>query len=324
MKVTAVAHPNIALVKYWGKSDVERNIPAVGSLSITLDGLTTTTSVCFDPELGSDEFVLGGQDAPAMVGRVSSCLDLLRERAGTDVYARVESENDFPTAAGLASSASGFAALVVAADAALGARLEPAGLADVARQASGSAARSIFGGFVELRLTTDGPRPTETRQILEPSKWPLRVAVAVTETGPKEVGSTEGMVRSEQTSPFYTAWVDSAEADLAEARAAIERRDFDALADVSESSCLKMHAVTMSSRPGLIYWNGTTVECIRRVRELRSDGVPVFFTVDAGPQVKAVCAAEVFDQVSAELAVIEGVQRVVASGLGQGARVLPS
>jgi diphosphomevalonate decarboxylase len=322
MQATAIAHPNIALIKYWGKRDIERNIPAVGSLSITLDGLTTTTSVFFDSELGEDEFLLGGSAAPAMAGRVTHCLDLVRERVGVETRARVESDNDFPTAAGLASSASGFAALVVAANAALGAGIERADLADLARRASGSSARSIFGGFVELRLTPDGPNPTETGQILQPSDWPLRVAVAVTDPGPKEIGSTEGMVRTEQTSPFYSDWLDTSEEDLAEARSAIERRDIEALAEVSESSCLKMHAVMLSARPGLVYWNGATVACIRRVRELRADGVPVFFTIDAGPQVKAVCAPDAFDRVAAELAAIEGVQQVLASGLGEGARVV--
>ncbi|MBD3852674.1 MAG: diphosphomevalonate decarboxylase, partial [Acidobacteria bacterium] len=242
MRATAVAHPNIALIKYWGKSDIERNIPAVGSLSITLDGLTTTTAVSFNSDLEEDEFLLGGQAIPEMSGRVSRCLDLVRERVGAQTRARVESNNDFPTAAGLASSASGFAALVTAADAAMGVNIPQNELADMARRSSGSAARSLFGGFVELRLTPDGPLPTETRQILEPFDWPLRVAVAVTDAGPKEIGSTEGMVRTERTSPYYAGWVDSSEDDLAEARTAIARRDFEALAEVSESSCLKMHA----------------------------------------------------------------------------------
>jgi diphosphomevalonate decarboxylase len=322
MQATAVAHPNIALIKYWGKSDVERNIPAVGSLSITLDGLTTTTSVLFDPDLNEDEFLLGGRAAPEMADRVTRCLDLVRERVGVQTRARVESDNNFPTAAGLASSASGFAALATAANAALGAAIPRTELADLARRASGSAARSLFGGFVELSLTPDGSHATETRQILEPLGWPLRVAVAVTGTGAEDVASTEGMIRTERTSPYYAGWVNSSEEDLAEARSAIARRDFDGLADVSESSCLKMHAVMLSARPGLVYWNGATVECIRRVRNLRADGLPVFFTVDAGPQIKAVCAPDAFDQVASELAMIEGVERVLASGLGEGARVV--
>jgi len=322
MRAIATAHPNIALIKYWGKSDIERNIPAVGSLSITLDGLTTTTSVSFISELEEDEFILGGRVRPGMAGRVTGCLDLIRERAGIRTRAKVESDNDFPTAAGLASSASGFAALVTAADAALKTGIPRVELADLARRASGSAARSLFGGFVELSLTPGGSNPAETRQILAPSDWPLRVAVAVTETGPKEIGSTEGMVRTERTSPFYADWVNSSEEDLAEARSAIAGRDFDSLAEVSESSCLKMHGVMLSARPGLVYWNGATAEAIRKVRTLRADGVPVFFTVDAGPQVKAVCAPEAFDRVAAELAFIEGVQQVLASGLGEGARVV--
>ena len=210
MEATAVAHPNIALIKYWGKADVERNIPAVGSLSITLDGLTTTTRVHFDPDLGADRFALGGRPAPKMEARVTSCLDLLRRRAGVETRALVESHNDFPTAAGLASSASGFAALVVAADGALGSALATADLADLARRASGSAARSLFGGFVEISLALgDHGVVPRTEQVLEPSAWPLCVVVAVTDTAAKDVGSTEGMVRTERTSPYYSAWVDS-------------------------------------------------------------------------------------------------------------------
>jgi len=321
-QATAVAHPNIALVKYWGKRDVERNIPAVGSLSITLGGLTTTTTVRFDPELEHDVFVLGGRETPKKTERVVACLDRMRRHAGVSHYAVVESDNDFPTAAGLASSASGFAALVVAANAALGAGLEGSELADLACRASGSAPRSLFGGFVELELTPDGPHPTETRQLLEPLAWPLRVQIAVTDPGPKAVGSTEGMLMTELTSPYYPAWVESSAADLADARAAIDRRDFEALADISESSCLKMHAVMMSARPWLVYWNGATVECISRVRELRAKGVPVFFTIDAGPQVKAVCLPEASEGVGRALGDFPGVTSLLESGLGDGARVV--
>jgi diphosphomevalonate decarboxylase len=321
MQATAIAHPNIALVKYWGKTDQGQNLPAVGSLSITLDGLATTTRVSFNPAANSDRFVFAGRAVPAMLSRVSACLDDLRRRVDVTTRAVVESDNDFPTAAGLASSASGFAALVVAADAALDAGLPAGELAEFARRASGSAARSIFGGFVELSLVDSGRR-TETRQLLEPEVWPLRVAIAVTETGPKMVGSTEGMLRTELTSPYYPAWVASSPADLSEARTAVDRRDFEALANVSESSCLKMHAVMMAARPGLFYWNGSTVECIRRVRQLRADGVPVFFTIDAGPQVKAICLPEAFENVRNELAAVRGVERVLSSGLGEGARVI--
>lgn len=318
---TAVAHPNIALVKYWGKADTGQNLPAVGSLSITLEGLTTTTRVQFDPTFATDEFEFSGSVVPAMASRVTSCLDEIRRRTGTVSRALVQSDNDFPTAAGLASSASGFAALVVAADAALGTGLPRSELAEIARRASGSAARSIFGGFVELSLVDSGRR-TDTRQLLEPSAWPLQVVVAVTESAPKAVGSTEGMVLTERTSPYYTAWVASSPADLGEARMAVERRDFEALADISESSCLKMHGLMMSARPGLLYWNGATVECLLVVRRLRAEGVPVFFTIDAGPQVKAVCRPEALERVRGELAAVPGVEMLLSAGLGEGARAI--
>ncbi len=323
LHATAVAHPNIALIKYWGKARLEGNLPAVGSLSITLGGLSTRTTIRFDPALEHDRFFLSGREDPAMAQRVSRCLDLIRARLGSSLHAVIESENDFPTAAGLASSASGFAALVTAADAALDGRLEPAERAELARQCSGSAARSIFGGFVELRLTSGGPQPTETRQILPPEAWPLEVVVAVTATQPKETGSTEGMLLTERTSPYYRAWVESSPADLAEARRAIEARDFEALAGISEVSCLKMHGLMLSARPGLLYWNGTTIDCLHRIRQLRRSGIPVFFTVDAGPQVKAICLPEARERVRNELAAVPGVLETLESGLGDGARVLP-
>ncbi len=323
LEATAVAHPNIALIKYWGKADAEKNIPAVGSLSITLDGLSTTTRVVFDPGYGADRFTLGGRREPKMESRVTSCLDLLRLRASIETWALVESDNDFPTAAGLASSASGFAALVVAADEALGTGLGSAALADLARQASGSAARSLFGGFVEISLAPgDQGEVPRTEQVLEPSAWPLGVVVAVTDIAPKDVSSTEGMVHTEQTSPYYSMWVDSSAADLAEARAAVKRLDFEALADISEHSCLKMHALMLSARPGLVYWNGATVECVRRVRELRAGGIGVFFTIDAGPQVKAICLPEDQSRVVHELGAVDGVGRIIESGIGGGARVV--
>jgi diphosphomevalonate decarboxylase len=320
---TAVAHPNIALVKYWGKADPARNLPAVGSISITLDTLTTTTSVRFDAALAEDRFTLDGRPAPDQLKRVRACLDLFRARLPGVPHAEVESTNSFPTAAGLASSASGFAALVVAADRALGARLERAELAELARQCSGSAARSVFGGFVELRLRPDGSG-CDTGQIRTAADWPLQVVVAVTSTTAKTTGSTAGMLHTERTSPYYPAWVATSEGDLAAARRAIESRDFAALAAVAEHSCLKMHAVALAARPGLLYWNGATVECIRRLRELAAQGVGVFFTVDAGPQVKAICLPDGADRVAAALAELPGVAQVLRCGLGDGARVIGS
>jgi diphosphomevalonate decarboxylase len=319
----AQAHPNIALVKYWGKRDAALNLPAVGSLSITLDGLSTRTRVRFVPEPGADHVLLNGRTDAVAAQRVSACLDLLRAAAGVAWRAEVDSGNDFPTAAGLASSASGFAALVLAGSAALGLDLAPSELSVLARRGSGSAARSIFGGFVEWDhgARADGS-DSLARPLLAAEAWPLAVAVAVTSTSAKEIGSSEGMRRTAATSPYQRPWVEGQEADLAEARRAVLARDFEALADIAEHSCLKMHALALAARPGLLYWNGASVECMHRLRALRQGGVPVFFTIDAGPQVKAVCLPEARATVVAALREVPGVLQVLECGLGGGARLL--
>ncbi|MEE9141495.1 MAG: diphosphomevalonate decarboxylase [Gammaproteobacteria bacterium] len=321
MEATAQAQPNIALVKYWGKRDTAANLPAVGSLSITLDSLWTRTRVHFDAALDRDSLLMNGAPDTAGLSRVVECLDGLRRRAGRDERARVETENNFPTGAGLASSASGFAALVTAAGQALGLDLSAAERSGLARRASGSAARSIFGGFVEIKPPIDDEEAVAA-PLLDADEWPLEVLVAITSRAGKSVGSTEGMERTRTTSDFYDAWVGSSDDDLVEARDAVLERDFERLASVSELSCLKMHGVAMSARPGLVYWNGATVECLHRIRELRQDGVGVFFTIDAGPQVKAVCLPGTGERVAKVLADVPGVLEVLSSSLGNGARIV--
>lgn len=278
----------------------------------------------FDDQLTDDQLVRDGACVPRELARVTGCLDLLRERAGVSVRASIETANSFPTGAGLASSASGFAALVVAGSAALGLELEPRQLSVLARQGSGSAARSIFGGFVEMAAgeRADG-QDAFASPLLEPREWPLAVVVAVTSDEAKGTSSGVGMELSRNTSPFYPAWVETTTADLALARRAVARRDFAALAEVSEHSCLKMHATMLSSTPGLIYWSGATVDCLHRIRGLRDrDGVGVFFTVDAGPQVKAVCLTGDASRVADALREIPGVRSVLTTGLGHGAHVV--
>jgi diphosphomevalonate decarboxylase len=316
----ARAGANFALIKYWGKADAVLNTPAVGSISITLDALYTETQIVFDAALANDELVLNGKRRDEDVAKISACLDLLRGPHGVTTRARVTSHNNFPTGAGLASSASGFAALVRAAEAALGITLSPRERSIVARQGSGSAARSIFGGFVEMYAGTarDGS-DSFAEPLLGADAWPLEVVIAVTAKGEKEVGSRSGMTRSATTSPYYSAWVAGQAADLATARAAIAARDFTALAEVAEHNCLKMHAAAMATQPPLVYWNGATVECLHAVRRLRAEGVPVFFTIDAGPQVKAVCDAAARSRVEAALREVPGVLDLLTSRLGPDA-----
>jgi diphosphomevalonate decarboxylase len=316
---TAVAHPNVALIKYWGKRPGPGNLPATGSLSIVLGGLATTTTVTFDATLAADVVSINGADDVETAARVSACLDELRRLAGTPTRARVASHNDFTTGAGLASSASGFAALLVAGAGALGLRLPADQLAELARRGSGSAPRSLYGGFALLR--NEGAS-TRCEPVAAPADWPLEVVVAVTARGPKATGSRDGMARSEQTSPYYPAWVESHPADLAAGLAAVKARDFMQLAELAEHNCLKMHAVMLTTRPPLIYWVPGTLAALHAVRELRAAGVPVFFTIDAGPQVKAVCLPGAGDRVAAALAATPGVLDVLRSPLGGGARLV--
>jgi diphosphomevalonate decarboxylase len=320
MQATASAHPNVALIKYWGKQDVATNLPAVGSLSLTLGGLTTLTTVNFSADLDRDELTINGASDEVAISRVTRCLDMLRQHAGVGLCASVTTTNDFPTGAGLASSASGYAALVKAAAAALQVDISGDELDLIARIGSGSAPRSLHAGIVLLEKTADNTG-THCRSVAAPGDWPLSVVVAVTSRQPKDVSSTGGMESSRKTSPTYQAWVDTHPADLAAGLNFVEQRDFTALAEISEHSCLKMHAVAMSSLPPLVYWSGATVACMQRVRELRKSGVPVFFTIDAGPQLKAVCLPEAAGQVHAALAEVPGVLDVLDCHLGKGAQI---
>ena len=321
MRATAIAHPNVALIKYWGKRDVQSNFPAVGSLSLTLSGLNTRTAVSFEAGRSTDEVLINGQSDQRAGIRITRCLDILRDLAGVDSHAIVESTNDFPTGAGLASSASGYAALVKAAAAALGLDIAQSKLDEIARIGSGSAPRSLHSGIVLLDIASGGVDEMSCRTVCEPDAWPLAIEVAITSRAAKDVGSTGGMELSKKASPYYQAWVDTHPADLAAGLRAVEKRDFEGLAEVSEQSCLKMHAMAMSSQPPLLYWSAATVDCMHRIRELRRQGLPVFFTIDAGPQVKAVCLPEAAPQVKAALSELPGVLDVLDSRLGQGAWV---
>ena len=317
MQATAIAQPNIALIKYWGKRDVARNLPAVGSISITLSELYTEVSVSLSPDLRNDELFVNGEKSQPLLPRISRCLDNVigaqRSRA------RITSESNFPIAAGLASSASAFAATTVAAASAADLSYTTEELARLAGQASGSAARSLYGGFVELTNSGDTIVLAALREV---DSWPLQVVVAITETGPKPTGSTAAMEISRETSPFYASWIEQQDQDLEIARTAILQRDFAQLATVAEHNCLKMHSVMWASRPPMVYWNSATMRCMQTVRQLQVEGRSVFFTIDAGPQVKAVCLPEDAEAVRKALAETPGVQEVTMSGLGPAARLV--
>lgn len=292
MEASARACANIALAKYWGKADVKRNVPAVPSISMTLDQLVTETKIRFDPSLQADIVRLDGRRASTEeTARVVTMLDRIRREARLRLYARVSSHNHFPTAAGLASSASGFAALAASASAAAGLRYNPRRLSALARASSASAARSIYGGFVELPAGKRGDANLAARPIAPPTHWNLRLIVAQTVPGRKKVGSTEGMERSRKTSPYYRAWLDQAPKWCRVIKRAIKGRDLDALGGAMEQSTLAFHCCAITSNPTIIYWAPETLAALDTVHGLRERGVSAWATMDAGPHVKTLCDA---------------------------------
>jgi diphosphomevalonate decarboxylase len=323
-RAVAEARTNIALVKYWGKRDGKLNLPAVGSLSLTLDGLSTRTEVRFDRELPSDSLTLNGaEQAGEALERVKRHLDLVRTEAGVATWAAVVSSNNFPTAAGLASSASAFAALSLAATRAAGLVLDDRRLSILARRGSGSAARSIFGGFVEMHR---GERLDGEDSFAEPlagaNEWGIRLVVAVTQKGPKSTLSTDGMRHTAETSPYFGAWVASSEPDLKEARRAIAAHDLEALGVVTERSCLAMHASALAARPAVVYFGGATIEGYKAIQRMRKEGLPAWFTCDAGPHVKALTIEAHAAEVARRLAEVPGVLETRICSPGRAAEVI--
>lgn len=322
---TAIAGTNIALVKYWGKRNKELNLPAAGSLSLTLKELGTRTTVRFGKHIGVEDRVrLNGHDADDTTRRrVIAFLDIVRGLASIDTRAEVVTENSVPTAAGLASSASGFAALALAASRAAGLMLSPERLSALARRGSGSAARSIFDGFAEMQPgTRDDGRDAYAVAIPDADQWPVRLVIAITAEGEKAIGSTAAMDLTARTSPYYAAWIDAVPRDLQDARAAIMERDLDRLGQVAERSAMRMHASALAADPPILYWTPATLDAMAAVRALRGRGIPAYYTMDAGPQVKVLCSADHAADVETALAATRGVLRTIVAAPGRGARVL--
>jgi diphosphomevalonate decarboxylase len=323
-RARARALANVALVKYFGKRDARLNLPAAGSLSLALEPLATTTEVEVDGALEVDAVTVAGAPAdPGFASRVSGFLDLLRDRAGVHTRMRVDTVNGFPTAAGLASSASGFAALAVAGVAALGLDLDRRELSVLARRGSGSAARSIPGGVAlwEAGSRADGG-DSFARAIATPADWNLRMVIGVADPGRKAMGSTAAMELTRETSPYYRAWIESVERDLPEAVEAVASRDLPRLGAVAERSALAMHAAALAARPGIAFWNGTTVEALHLTRRLRAEGLGVWFTCDAGPQPKLLCAPEDERTAARALEELPGIEQVIRCRLGGGAELV--
>lgn len=318
---TAKAHTNIALVKYWGKKDQELIIPQTDSLSLTLNEFYTTTTVNFDNHLTSDLVAIDQQTLSKQAAKkVIHVLDIVRQLSGIKAFARVESINHVPTAAGLASSASAFAALAGAASAAAGLNLSGRDLSRLARRGSGSATRSIYGGLVEWQKGTDDTS-SFAQPILENVDFPIEMLAVLVDTKKKKVSSRSGMQSSVETSPYYDAWRQVVANDMIAIKQAIKAKDIDQIGHIAEENALRMHALTFSADPGFTYFNGETLTIIKAVEDLRNQGVNCYYTMDAGPNVKVIYDRGNRSKIVEELSNIVGPERLVVSQPGPGIKI---
>lgn len=315
LTATAIAHPNIAFIKYWGNLDDSLHIPANGSLSMNLGALTTQTRITFDSSLPEDLFDLNGvRQSGQALKRVVSHLNLIRGIRGTAINAHILSENNFPTGSGIASSASAFAALTLAASNALGLEISEKDLTRIARRGSGSACRSIPAGFVEW-TAGETDRDSFAFSIASPEFWELSDCIAIVQSEHKKVGSTEGHTLA-RTSPLQRARVDDASRRLDVCRDAIQTRDFAALASIMELDSTMMHAVMMTSTPSLFYWEPATLNLLKAVSAWRKTGIPVAATVDAGANVHVICESASTANVTQRLSSLPEVKEVLVSPPG--------
>jgi len=317
----AAAHPNIAFIKYWGNKDQDLRLPANSSLSMNLAELETITRVSFDPSQIKDQLILNGEKlSGSALQRVSALLDRVRELSNVKEYALVISKNNFPAGAGIASSASAFAALATAACSAAGLDFSEKQLSQLARTGSGSASRSIPGGFVEWQAGSDH-ESSYAFSIAGPDHWDLVDLVVLISSEHKEVGSTQGHQLAD-TSPLQTTRVSDADRRLKICRGALLERDFPLFANIVEQDSSLMHAVMMTSDPPLYYWEPGTMEVMQTVEEWRENGLQACFTIDAGPNVHVLCPASERGAVKRKLESLAGVKSILECTPGGPARLL--
>ncbi|MCZ1624622.1 diphosphomevalonate decarboxylase [Enterococcus faecium] len=322
-KGKARAYTNIALIKYWGKKNEELILPMNNSLSLTLDAFYTETEVIFSDSYMVDEFYLDGtlQDEKA-TKKVSQFLDLFRKEAGLSLKASVISQNFVPTAAGLASSASGLAALADACNTALKLGLDDLSLSRFARRGSGSACRSIFGGFVEWEKGHDDLSSYAKPVPSDSFEDDLAMVFVLINDQKKEVSSRNGMRRTVETSSFYQGWLDSVEGDLYQLKQAIKTKDFQLLGETMERNGLKMHGTTLAAQPPFTYWSPDSLKAMDAVRQLRKQGIPCYFTMDAGPNVKVLVENSHLSEVQETFTKLFSKEQVITAHAGPGIAII--
>lgn len=328
MKASSTANANIALVKYWGKRNKEFMLPQTGSVSMTTEGLQAHTTVEFDPKYNEDILIVNGKEykkgEEEYDDYVGLFLKVVREMTGKDLKAKIVSNNNFPTAAGLASSAAGFAALAGAVNKALEIGLDDKKLSMLARRGSGSATRSVHAGFVEWkRGEKEDGSDCYAEQLFPPEHWPeFRMVIAVTSKKDKKVKSRAGMKQSVATSPFYNAWREEVVPKHTEIiKKALADKNFKALGETAELNALAMHAVAIATKPPVIYWNAGTMDIIHAVMDWRDEGLECYFTIDGGPQVKVMCLEKDAEEIVKRIKQFDNIEDVIITKPGSGIKI---
>ncbi|MEK6957742.1 MAG: diphosphomevalonate decarboxylase [archaeon] len=325
MKATAIANSNIALVKYWGKRNEELILPYNSSISMTLDKLYTTTTVEFSKKYSKDELTIDGEKISGEeLERVERQLNLIRRTAKVSEKAKIASASNFPKAAGLASSASAFAALTLAATKALDLHLPKKELSIIARQGSGSACRSIYGGFVEWQKgTLENGEDSYAMQVAPQNHWPeLCMIVNVLTPKQKKIKSRAGMAQTIATSPLYKAWLETVESDLEKVRSGILEKKFPLLGQTAEMNALKMHSTMITTEPHIIYWEPETIVMMKEVMQLREEATECYFTIDGGPQVKVLCLEKDAKKIEKRFSEMKEVQKTFLCKTGGDAKLI--
>lgn len=322
MKATAIANANIALIKYWGKRNKELILPYNSSISMTCDGLWTKTTVEFG-DYPEDSIVINDEELKKDEKDVLGHVQRIKKTAGITENAKVVSESNFPVAAGLASSASGLAALTLATTAAAKMNMDSKQLSILARQGSGSASRSIEGGFVEwLKGEKEGGEDSYAVQLAPKEHWhDFRMLACIVSESKKATSSRAGMAQTVATSPYYEGWLGSVDNDLENMRKGIAEKDFTLVGKTAEANALKMHATMMTTKPAIIYWQPATVEVMHSIIKWREEGLESYFTMDAGPQVKILCLKKDIDEIIKNIMELEGVKKTIVCKPGDGVQL---
>ncbi len=327
IKASAIANANIALVKYWGKRDKKLILPNNSSVSVTLKDLYAHTTVDFSKNYDKDIFILNGREFRVGTEEheyTELFLSLVRKIAKSKLRAKVVSNNNFPTAAGLASSAAGFAALAAATNEALKLGLDKKKLSMLARRGSGSATRSIYSGFVKWRKgkKEDGT-DSYAKQIADAKYWPdFRIIVCITTKEEKKIKSRAGMAQTVATCPVYNGWLKASKDDLKNIEKAITKKDFTLLGKTAERNCLKMHAIMMTTTPPIFYFNKPTIDVMQSVLGWRKEGIECYFSIDASPQVKIICLEKNVKKIKEKCKNLKGIKKIIVTKPGEGVRIV--